>query len=364
MQEALEEERKQAAKDRQKLLEQISTLVNQQAEAQEARLADRVTQIEKGLAMSNTSLEDTILRYDQDMSAWDEQEGQLLEETKQCRDQLRDKLDDDWALASKHSSSIQDAATSVHAQTLRSVSERLCDFDAQMEALDSFVTSAKSENATQYETHLQSLQVLSRMVEQSSNSILDQFKGMSDHVRNLGEETELYTSNLCNDIEPLESRLCRPLTNLRHDLSKIALQEYQPTGATPRKVLYHYPITLPRTEAHNLISRADETSQPAKERSAEERGDNRKPDYIVPSPEPGGTDKICTSNPGKSHLGLILHEVNPNIATTSVPAEQTTPLLRRSTRSSRGIKKPRVMLDGRENLPRSGIARGISGGNN
>ncbi|KAJ3527580.1 hypothetical protein NM208_g10629 [Fusarium decemcellulare] len=269
---ALQEERRQAVDDRQKLMSQISALINTQAETQESRLHEKATLIQKSVAECNTNLEQAVSLYGEGMVTWDTKEGELLDEVKKSRDQLKTRLKDDWTAANEHSNSIQTTAKSVHAETVRVVDEQIKDLDVQMEALDDFVARAKSENGHHHETHAQSVRALSNTVEESFGNISAHFKTTFDRVKNLGEEMELDLGDLEEGLEPLGDQICQPLTNLREDISRAALQEYQPTGETPAKVQYHYPTDLPRTEAHDLIiSRIDEAPTPTKERDTGDR---------------------------------------------------------------------------------------------
>ncbi|POR33002.1 Kinesin-like protein bimC [Tolypocladium paradoxum] len=369
IQEALEDERRQAAEDRQMLLIQISNLVNQQAEAHEARLVDRAAQIQAGLAEFSTSLEGAVSQYAQGMDAWDEKEGQHLEQVQRSRAQLETKLEDDLAAANEHNTCMQNASRSVH-EIVRAMDEQMGDLGVQMEALDGFVTRAKSENATLHETHAQSVQVLSSAVEESFGNISAQVKTTFDQVKNLGEELEMDTNDLYNGIEPLEAQLCQPLANLREGIFNTALQEYQPTGETPQKVLYHYPTNLPRTEA------------PTEGAAEEESDDDCKSDNALAFSEQENAGIICSSpsqsnasDRNRGHLGLSLREANPNVTMNlvtgvispdqhagimSMPAEHTMPLLKRSTRSSRGMMKQGVVVDGRENLPPTTCSQNMS----
>lgn len=368
MQEAMEEERRQAADDRQKLMTQIAALVNAQADAQEARFAERTAHVQKTIAESNTSLEGAVSQYDQALEAWDEKEGQLLDTVKKSRDQLKTKLKDDWTTADGHSTSIQNTAKSVHAETMRVVEEQVGDFDTQMETLDDFVTRARSENATHHERHAQSVQILSSTVEQSFGNISAHFKATFDRVNNLGEEMELDTNDLEDGLEPLHSQLCQPLANLREGISTTSLQEYHPTGETPQKTQYHYPTTLPRTEPHDLlISQIDES--PASVRTLDTADRDNTVVFAdlntAMSPPPGGPSIVGTAD--KSLVGTSLREVNPNLTATSfttgmigfdprastisMPAEHILPLLKHSARPARGVKKQAVVVEGRENLP-------------
>lgn len=369
IQETLEEERRQAADDRQKLIIQISALVNAQAETQETRLTDKVALIQKNMADSNNSLEEAVTHYGQGMETWDEKEGELLDDVKKTRDQMKTKLKDDWTAANEYSSSIQNTAKTVHAETLRVVDEQIKDLDMQMEALDDFVTRAKSENGSHHETHAQSVQALTNTVEQSFGNISAHFKTTFDRVKNLGEEVDLDLNDLQDGLEPLEGQLCQPLSNLREAITSSSLQEYQPTGETPAKIQYRYPTQLPRTEAHDiLVSKIDEVSTPVKGEYDSLDQDNTivfadldRPRIMTSPPRPSRNS--MASSVDKLPLSTSLREVNPNTtnltgcinfggraSTVSMPPEHTMPLLKRNTRATRSTKKQSLVGEGPENM--------------
>lgn len=360
VQEAVAEERRQTAEDRQNLMTQITSLINSQADAQEARLADRATLIQKSVAESNTSMEAAMSQYTQGMEKWDGKENDLMEEVKKSRELLKTKLKDDWTLASDQSTSIQNMAKSIHAETARVAEEQTDDLDTQMEALDDFVSRAKSENSSHHESHGQSLQGLSNTVEQSFGNISAHFKTTFERVKNLGEGMELDTNDLRDALEPLESQLCQPLVNLREGITSTTLQEYQPTGDTPQKATYLYPTKLPRTEPHDLIiSKIDEEPSSI---LADDTVDKDESTMLF-------SDMGHKSSPitARQSLGLnmSLREVNPNVtsnlttgvlgfdpraSTMSMPPEHTMPSFKKPLRG-RGLKKQPVLPEGRENMP-------------
>ncbi|KAM0556744.1 hypothetical protein ACHAPJ_005803 [Fusarium lateritium] len=388
IQDALVEERRQAVDDRQKLMTQISALINAQAETQESRIQEKASQIQKSVTATSTTLEQAVSTYGEGMSSWDDKEGEMLDEVKKSRDQLKTKLKDDWTAANDHSSSIQATAKSVHAETVRVVDEQIKDLDVQMEALDDFVTRAKSENSHHHETQNQSIQALSNTVEESFGNISSHFKSTFDRVKNLGEEMELDLGDLQEGLEPLNDQLCQPLANLREDISGAALHEYQPTGETPAKVQYHYPTDLPRTEAHDLIiSRVDEPPTPSKERDSNDKdativfADLDCPQKMMTSPARPPPRMSNASAPDHTFggLGMSLREVNPNVTTNlttgsigfdprasiiSMPPERTLPLFKRSTRVTRSTKKvggrDPIIVEGSENVLPSAFEESMS----
>lgn len=96
IQEVVNQERRQAAEERKKLLLQITSLINSQAEAQETRLAQKATSIQQSMQESRTALEDSMAQYSQGMDAWGDREGLLVEEVTQSRETMKTKLQDDW----------------------------------------------------------------------------------------------------------------------------------------------------------------------------------------------------------------------------------------------------------------------------
>lgn len=378
VQEALQEERRQTAEDRQKLMTQITSLVNSQADAQEARLSDRATLIQKSVSESNSAMGGALTQYSEGMELWDEKEGQLLEEVKKSREQLKTKLKDDWTLAGDKSTAIQNMTKSIHAETARVAEEQVGDLDVQMEALDDFVNRAKTENANHHESHSQSAQALSNAVEQSFGNISAHFKTSFERVKNLGEGMELDTNDLRDGLEPLDSQLCQPLANLRDGIASTALQEYQPTGDTPQKSSYQYPTKLPRTDDHDIIiSKIDDEASVV-------TGDHTGTDESLVYSDLGNhrmssplvSRQSNASVPDKNSLTMSLREVNPNVtsnmttgnlgfdpraSTMSMPAEHTMPSFRKpSSRVARAIRKQPVLVEGRENLPIATLEQGLS----
>lgn len=393
VQDALEEERRLAAEDRQKLMAQIAALVQAQAESQEARAAERASQMHRLVADSSASLQGAAAQYGQGMEAWDEQEGQLLDDVKRSRDQLKAKLKDDWSAASEQSTTIQNTAKSVHAKTVRVVDEQTEDLDAQMGSLDDFVARARSENASHHDLHSQSVQALSNTVDESFGNISAHFKTTFGRVKNLGEEMELDANDLRDGLGPLDTHVCQPLARLREDIASTALHEYQPTGETPQKALYTYPTTLPRTEARDLLmTRIDEAS-PAPPGGDDDDDDDSaeledsilapprgapdaraSPETATTPPPPRARRPSAASSPEANPLSKSLRELNPNVAATAVanmttgslgfdggggglgvaslPADLTVPLVKRTRASlKRQDLGAAAAADGRENRP-------------
>ncbi|TVY28005.1 Kinesin-like protein [Lachnellula hyalina] len=251
--EVLKEERDQAALDRQNLLSQITSLVVAQGETQDARLGAKIEVVRKDVTSSKDIFEASQTQYSKGMDAWNEKEGKLVDDILISRETLKSKLKEDWQAANKHNSSLQLATNSVHDETVRIVDEQRKDIDTQMQALDDFVTRARSQNTKHHDDHVRSLGGLSATVKSSYGNIGTHFTSTYERVQDLGDEMSIKTNALEDSLAPLDSILQQPLIDLRSKIAETTLQEYQSTGETPQKVQYQYPTELPRTQPHESL---------------------------------------------------------------------------------------------------------------
>jgi len=155
--------------------------------------------------------------------------------------------------ANKHNASIQTTTKAVHQETVRIVDEQMRDISNQMQALDDFVTRAKSQNGQHHDSHVQSLQNLSSTVKNSYDNIGQHFTVTYDRIKGLGDDMSSQTNIIQEVLAPLNSDLKDPLSRLRSNITSTILQEYVPTGETPRKIQYEFPTTLPRTDDHETL---------------------------------------------------------------------------------------------------------------
>jgi kinesin family protein 11 len=387
IQEVIEQERKQAAEERQQLLTQIGGLITSQAQLEESRLAGKTALVQKSLLESNKTFQGGMTQFTSGMDAWNTKETELVAEVNQHKNVVKMKLKDDWAAANGHSTSIQATTKSVHAETVRVVDEQLSDLDTQMRDLDTFVTRARASNAAHHDAHAASVTTLSSTVESSFANISSHFTSTFDRVRDLGDEMDTDTKNLTTTLDPLGENICRPLSNLREDINTTILREYEPTGETPQKLAYDYPTTLPRTEPAEVLLAGMEdhldipptpTKDPLSPFSTETItttiptifNDHDLDAEMLP-PLTQTRSRSSTAGTSKNPLGMSLREVNPNVTTGSlifdpsastmsvVPESEnkTLPLFkksRRQTGAAAAVKKSRgldVPVDQRENVP-------------
>lgn len=99
IQQVIEEERKQAAEERKKLLMQISGLIHAHADQQETRLAGKATKIQERVNEAKTTFEGQLTTYSAGMDTWDSNEEEIVQGVVNSRDTLKTKLKDDWTVS-------------------------------------------------------------------------------------------------------------------------------------------------------------------------------------------------------------------------------------------------------------------------
>ncbi|KAI1196223.1 P-loop containing nucleoside triphosphate hydrolase protein [Nemania serpens] len=377
IQNSIEEERRQATKERNTLLKQITSLINSQAEMEEARLTDKATDIRRGLEKGANVLEGSMAHYTEGMDNWNTRDSNFLDEIATSRETLKSKLQEDWTAANAHSTSIQETTKSVHAETVRVVDEQMQDLDKQMASLDDFVSRARSQNAQHDEQHTASLQALSSTVEDSYANIGDHFETTYSRVEELGSEMDTDIKTAEEALGPFLDHARQPLADLREGISSTAIREYQPTGDTPQKLVYEYPTELPRTQAHaSLVAKFNGEPSPSKAAVFADAGlalsANRSPS------RPATSDSVASADRSR------LREVHPNVnnnnnnvvsgfdlrpsatihtfgagagpgslqgAGDDIPEDMTMPLLKKTRTTRSRSSKSTLSVEGRENLP-------------
>ena len=155
--------------------------------------------------------------------------------------------------ANKRNSSLKGTTSSVHNETVRIVDEQMKDTVSQMQALDDFVMRARSQNDQHYDQHNKSLEGLSTAVKASYTNIGYHFNSTYERVKNLGEDMSGKQISSQELFASVDDMVCKPLADLRANISNTCLEDYQPSGETPQKVAYLYPTELPQTGDHEIL---------------------------------------------------------------------------------------------------------------
>ena len=307
----LSEERAQASQDRQFLLAQITSLINQSGEAQDSRWESKINGVRKEILSTSSTLHEADKSYNTSMNVWLEKENLLVGEILKSRDTLKGRMKDDWKAINEHNTSIQATTKSVHEETIRIVDAQMKDMATQMQALDDFVTRARSQNERHHSRHVTSLQGLASTVHQSYSSIGDHFVSTYDRVRDIGADVSTQSTVLSAFLPPLSSTVQQPLADLRADITSAPLKEYVPTGETPRKTQYQYPTTLPRTEPHDKILGRQAPSSPLQTNSTQ--SPIKSPSKSIVYTDAPATNGIPPTSPSKDSNPASLREISLNV---------------------------------------------------
>ncbi|KAF3384910.1 Kinesin-like protein bimC [Penicillium rolfsii] len=402
----MEEEQANGQAERETLMSQIRNLLEESNQRQSARLKSKYEAVRTDILASGDSLEQATVQYDRHIDEWIFKEEQFAKDVTASRDEIRTRMQNDWENFDQRNTSIQRATESVHQETVRIVDAQMSDMSKQMEALDDFVAKARSQNGRFHEAQLDSLDAMAINSRDSRKAVYEQLDGLSKRVDRLQDDVSMHTENLEQVTAPLHEEIRQPLSELRDNIQSHPFKEYIPTGATPKKRKYEYPTELPRTESHEGIRTRHRTS---KQFTAlpfnEEPQPGPIPSSPVSSPSKGfvysdAAEEVGThpSSSGINSSNTGLREVDLNVGKQHAQdAEDDTtpddkpgfyapappvdlddiadkdepeqpPLKRRRSASSNPVetklpqkmlsKRMAGMMEGRENVPPSGISGG------
>ncbi|KAH8429068.1 putative kinesin family protein (BimC) [Aspergillus melleus] len=257
----LEEEQATAEAERDVLLSQIRTLIEDSRQRQHGRLKGKVEDVRKEIASSGDNLEHITTHYDRQVDEWVFKSEQFAKDVNASRDEIKTKMQNDWEDFDQRNLSIQKATESVHEETVRIVNAQMNNMDKQMEALDDFVDKARSQNGQYRDAHIISLENMASNVHDSYSSMHDQISGLGDRVNQLQQDATQQHIDLEESTAPLSEEVRKPLQTLRTNILQRPLEDYVPTGATPQKRQYEFPSELPRTEPHDILRSRMRTSK-------------------------------------------------------------------------------------------------------
>ncbi|KAJ5233266.1 uncharacterized protein N7469_005032 [Penicillium citrinum] len=379
---AIEEEHATAQAERENLMAQIRHLLDESSQKQSNRLKGKFDTVRTELTTSGDSLEHATAQYDRSVDEWIFKEEQFAKDVTASRDDIKTKMQNDWETFDQRNASIQRATESVHQETVRIVDAQMSDMSTQMEALDDFVAKARSHNGRFHEAQLASLNAIANNVHESRSAVDGKLNDFNESVESLQEDMNVRTNELQQTTAPLQEEVRQPLNELRENLQSHPMQEYLPTGVTPQKRRYDYPSTLPRTEPHDGLPSSPESS-PAKPSyvysdAAEEVGTQPPPPSLNPPSNTGLREvdlnvarQVGGEGEGDSSGKPETPAQNASVDLDETPEkEDSEPPLKKRRSSSNTTsaivesklphkmlsKKMAGMMEGRENVPLSGIA--------
>ncbi|KAF2210966.1 hypothetical protein CERZMDRAFT_85869 [Cercospora zeae-maydis SCOH1-5] len=255
LRQAVEKEHEVAAKDREALLMQIGSLINNSAAAQEARMAGYLESANKRIKTSADEYAIAQQTYGSGMDSWSTSGQELIHSSVQARETIKTKLKADWTNANESTIKITETTKAVHGETVRIVNGQMAQMDNQLVALDEIVSRVRAQNEEHHDAHTASLGQLASDVQESYRNIGEHFETSCDRTQKLDVDVQNRADVLLQTLPTLseDGEVRQALRSLREDNSSAQLAEYSITGDTPARTQYMYPRIIPRTESHETL---------------------------------------------------------------------------------------------------------------
>lgn len=371
----VDEEKQKSTEERQQLLQQITALMEANANAQDQRMDKRLASVGAELEAANAAFETQQGAYTSGVEAWNDQSKTIVAGVASSRDAMKSRLRGDYEMATQHSDLLKDTTTSVHASTVKTVEAQMTHLDTQLHSLDDIVSRIREQNSVHHTAHTASLATLSSTVQTSYSSIGEHLSTSFERVQSLEADVSAQQSTLRETLSSLsaDATIRAPLHELREVVGAQNLIEYNPTGQTPQRVNYHIPSTLPRTEDHESIlsrlrdrptSSDDTTRSPTKQPIfIDTIASTESTTELFPSAKPDVTRSVSAN--AQNHTAPIsLRELDVNIVAQE--SAHTQPLLlSRSSDSAITAAPPNKKLKGNDEtskLPMKKMMRKTVGG--
>ena len=330
---AVEEERKTAAAERADLAAKVSSLINEFASTQEARMSGYIESANKRIKTSEDEFRVAQQAYGSGMDLWNSNAQALVDSSLKSRDAIKSRLKGDWNTASEQTTKLTETTNAVHGETVRIVDRQMAQMDGQLAALDEITTRVRAQNEEHHQAHTTSLGQLASNVQQSYESIGKHFETSYNRTKTLDGDVQERANSLTQTLSELqpESEILQPLHELRNDMNATQITEYTATGETPAKIQYTYPSTLPRTEDHDaLLDRMRGGERP----KSPQKSPKKSPSKRSPSKPKSSPLKGPPSSPSKTAVftdTATAHTINLPLP---APASASAPSSRPQTASS------------------------------
>lgn len=329
LQQAVEKEREVSAKERENLLLQITSLVNNSAAAQEARMSGYLETANKRIKTSEDEYRVAQQAYGDGMDSWAANGQALVDSSIKARETIKNKLKNDWTNASERSIKIAETTNAVHGETVRIVDGQMAQMDSQLVALDEIVSRVRAQNEEHHAAHTTSIGQLAGNVQESYRNIGEHFETSYSRTQALDVDMQEHTGAISQTLPSMEadSEIRQPLRSLREDMAGSQIAEYTATGETPARMQYTYPTVLPRTEDHqSLLDRMRGIPKQEAPTSPAKSPRKRSPRKLSPSKSKSSPSKAMS--PSKTN---VFTDTPPALTLT---APESAPVTRPQTASS------------------------------
>ena len=255
LEQAIEDERKTAAAERTALLAKVSSLINDSAATQEARMSGYLENANKRIKTSSDEYRTAQQAYGDGMDAWSTNSQALIDSSVRSRESIKAKLKSDWTNASEQTQKLTSTTKAVHGETVRIVDGQMAQMDNQLVALDEIVARVREQNEEHHKAHTASLGQLAGDVQESYQSIGKHFETSYSRTKDLDSDMQERAAAISNTLPEMDADgdIRMPLQTLRNEVQTAKIEEYAVTGETPAKMQYSYPTVLPRTEPHEAL---------------------------------------------------------------------------------------------------------------
>lgn len=244
---AIDAERSASENDREQLMQQMASLVNEAARKRDERLNAQLTLTQTAIVEATEQFEIADRVYAEGMDQWNEDDSALRGKIVKSKEETKNRFKKDWAAVGDRNTRIQESTKAVHKETVKIVDAQVQDMATQMAALDGFVARAREQNDGHHKEHIASLEEMSTQLRRSFENAQNCLSSSSIETFNTGIKAHL--DEVSSTFADINDMARDPIQHLQQGLGDTVMRDYIPTGQTPQRRDWSYPKSLPRTIA-------------------------------------------------------------------------------------------------------------------
>lgn len=196
-----------------------------------------------------TDIQDQDVKVGTAIDLWTNADGVFGRKLAKDKEEVKKSIVRGWDTAKERTETIQQSTEVIHKETVQLVDAAMQNVDSQTQALDEFVTRAKTMNQTHHTSHRTTVDALLSNAQATRQSVQHEFVKAKAEIEACGKAVLANTTQQKQDYASLGSDLSRHTDGVR-EKTRTDMQEDIPTQTTPKKQEYQYPTSWQTTKAH------------------------------------------------------------------------------------------------------------------
>lgn len=250
--EAQEHNSKSTLEEESRMLAQVQEIVGNLSRNRQSRAQKTTEAFHQQIQAVVADIQDQDMKSSTAIDLWINAEGVFGRKLAKDKESLKTSIVQSWDSAKDRTETIQQSTAAIHKETVQLVASALENVDSQTEALDQFVTRAKTMNETHLSSHQTAVSSLSQNTQETRQSVQHEFNKAKAEIESCGKSILTNVEEHRKDVAALLAMVGSQTEQIKQKAAT-DMQQDLPTRTTPKKQEYVYPTTWMTTKRHSEL---------------------------------------------------------------------------------------------------------------